>query len=87
MGAALTQLAHPPAPHTRSATHLRGPGANELGAHPSQRRKQRSLQQAAQQRHIAHGPQLGEGELQAQGEQQQLHAQLGDRLDLQAGLR
>lgn len=67
--------------------HLRRGGADELGADARQRGKQRSLQQAAQQRHVTHRPQLGQREFQPQREQQQVHAQLRHRLDLRGGAR
>ena len=114
--------------------HLRGAGADELGAQASKHCKQRCLQKASEQRDVAHlvgieggqkgsgggqsrhnqgippshasqrctvllrctraspspapslshRSELGDGKLQPQGEQEQLHAQLGHRLDLQA---
>jgi hypothetical protein len=63
-------------PGRAAAAHLCGACADELGAHARQNGRQRGLQQAAKQRDVAHGAQLGEGELQAEGEEQQLHAQL-----------
>lgn len=78
----MLQHRHKAGRKTGGKAHLCGAGADELGPHTREHGRQRGLQQAAEQRDVAHGAQLGEGELEAEGEEQQLHAQLGHRLDL-----
>lgn len=72
----------PPGLRTRAGTCSRTPKratphTNKAGkVTPLPENPHRHLQQAAKEGHVAHGPQLGERELQAKGKEQEVHAQL-----------